>query len=149
MSHYEDMQTAWKALDGSIEWHCRRHGVIRGVARKDEILLNEVITYFMGPKSSWWDGKGNVEFSNTTKVYPPQKKPWEWCGTSVLFPNAQKADEAQKIAARSFRVGDSVYFFNKSARVDGIVAGIRKRVTVIIPGSDIKWYIPATELYNE
>lgn len=150
MSERDDrMQEAWKMLNesGAIEWHCRRHGVIRNIGRNDQNLLNEVIIYFMGPKSAWWKD-GNVEFSNTTKVYPPQKKPWEWCGETVLFKDWQKREEENRNAAQSFRIGDLVYFMDKGKRIDGIVANITKRVTVIIPGQEMRWYVPPTQLYK-
>ena len=136
-----------------IESCCGKHGVIRNVEKKDEQLISRAITYFYGSKGQWWKKNANktmdVEFVPMTKVYPPPKRPWEWCGKTILFQDWQFEEETNKNISKRFKIGQRVSFtgkYTKGQTITGIIAGINKRAKVIVPGQEIWWYIPYTDL---
>jgi hypothetical protein len=137
------------------EYHqesCRnRHGVIRNVAKLDTNRVSRAINYYYGNKGQWWRntpgkrGFMDVEFVHMTKAYPPPKEPWEWCGTSVLFPSHQKRAEITEELRSLYKIGQQVSFTYKGKRHTGLISSLGKRATVIVPDSG-KWYIPFPEL---
>jgi hypothetical protein len=148
----------WVSNKARIEWCCRgRHGVIKRVPKKESNEVNRMLIYFFGSKCATWKNRPgepsfmDVEFVHMTKVSPPPRKPWEWCGKTILFRDWQKQEEETKKAMARFSTGDKVYFSHKGQRCYGIVAGGRKRVTVIVDEPESmkgKWYIPPQDLYN-
>jgi hypothetical protein len=151
----EARAAANKALyDSRIEWHkdsCQgRHGVVRGVTRAEFGKIAEMLVYYFGSKC-YWNKKGavkgtyDVEFATMTKVYPAPKKPWDWCGTSVLFEDWHQQETAIYAAARQYKAGDQVSFDFKGETLTGLVSNIAKRVTVIVPGRG-KIYVPGSML---
>jgi hypothetical protein len=150
MSEYDDeMVSTYKLLIDKeiIQFHCRRHGWIGNIfnlfPKEDQNKILRAIQYHNGNKSYWYSKEG-VEFYDNTKVYPPGKTPWNWCGETVLFKDWQKREKRNRILANNFRLGDKVYFEHKGERIEGVVSHIGKRITVIIPNG--KWYVPADEL---
>jgi hypothetical protein len=134
-----------------VEWHCQgRHGVIRNVEKKDEQLVSRTITYFFGNKGQWWKKNRNktmdVEFVPMTKVFPPPRKPWEWCGKTILFEDWQKQEKENRDLSRKFKIGQSVSFTHKDKIYTGIVSGLNKRAKVVIPGEETWWNVPYTDL---
>lgn len=134
-----------------IEWHCEgRHGVVRNIDIRDPKTrtIQDMLIYHFGSKCFWMKKiQGSIydlEFVHMAKVYPPPKKPWEWCGTSVLFADWQQKEQIQRNAAQQFRIGDTVSFFHKGKKLTGIVSNVNKRITVIVDHA--KWYVPATQL---
>lgn len=98
-------------------------------------------------KGLWWRKDGAeyaVEFNHQTKVFPPPRKPWEWCGSTMIFPDWHLEVQEQATAARTVKIGDTVTFSHKGQTYQGIVAGGRARATVIVGHS--KWHVPYTEL---
>ena len=148
MGYHEDMQAAYKRAneDGTIEWHCPgRHGVIRGKGRDNETLA--MLVYFFG--SGCYHVKGNdVEFVHMSKVFPPPKKAWQWCGDSVLFVEEQRREQTDRDAAEKFIAGERVSFMHKKARLTGIIysPGVRAKVAVEGVGG---FTVPSTMLTKE
>ncbi len=137
-----------------VEWCCQgRHGVIRNVEKKDEQLVSRTITYFYGSKGQWWKKNSNktmdVEFVPMTKVFPPPRKPWEWCGKTTLFKDWQKQEEDNLDLRKNFKIGQKVSFtgnYSKGQIFTGIISGLNKRAKVIIPGQETWWYVPYKDL---
>src|SRR6266550_3491300 len=147
----EEIARYKKFMDSDkVQWHEPwRHGVIRNIPRKESNRFNRMIEYYMGSKACFWTRGArsdlmDVEFVHMAKVYPPPKKPWEWCGTSILFPDWQKDTVANQNAREKFNIGDKVRFTAKGRTIEGIVYGGRKRVA-IVAGRE-KWYVPPTQL---
>jgi hypothetical protein len=132
------------------EWHCPgRHGVIRDVPSAKAGRVQRVIEWYMGANACRWtsavNGRRSVEFVAMTKVYPPPRKPWEWCGTTVLFGDWQDRERAEKVAAAEFRLGQKVWFSHHGVLKVGIVAGINRRtVSVVVDGA--RWTVPPSDL---
>lgn len=147
---YTDMQEVYRKMsEGHIEWCCkRRHGAIRDVTEDEWNDVANFLIYFFGSKcyhtkkhhdKKLWD----VEFVHMTKVFPPPRQPWEWCGKTILFEELRKQREAAYTAAQAFAIGDKVAFDYKGYH-EGIVAGVNRRVTVI--SGNQKYYISAKDL---
>lgn len=140
-----------------VEWHCPgRHGVFRNIPRKETNLLSGAITFFQGRKGQWWkkspgkSGFMDVEFVAMTKVYPPPREPWEWCGKSVLFDDMRRLDESTHRISDLFKIGQKVSFTHQGVKYTGLVCNKGKhRATILIPGRDLKWYVPFGELEME
>ena len=131
-----------------IEWHScgPKHGAIRAHARLDnpsKIQVEQMLITFYGEKGIWVN-KFGIEFYDNTSVYPPGKRPWNWCGTSILFEEWRLREEQNYQAGLNFQLGDKVSFEHKGEVIVGRVSNIGKRVTVIIPNGT--WYVPAREL---
>lgn len=138
------MREEYAALD--IEWHCEgRHGVIRNVPSAKAGRVQRVLEWHYGGNCARWTspvkGKRSVEFVHMTKVYPPPRKPWEWCGTTVLFEDWQQREDKAAERRASFRVSQPVWFEHKGVRYDGFVTKInRKTIGVMIPNQG-EWRI--------
>jgi hypothetical protein len=132
---------------GIIEWHCEgRHGVVRNIANKAQMQQTLMLNYFFGDRCAWDNQKGELEFVHMTKVYPAPTKPWQWCGTTVLFNDWKVREETAQSSLQAFKIGDRVRFEYKGRRFEGLVAGKNKRCTVVVEGSEVVYYIPATSL---
>ena len=151
---------------GMIEWCCPgRHGVIRNIPESMWYEVSKMISHFMGGDhrtGQWWitdkhrvmwkfpDGREevtklcHVEFNAQTKVYPPPKKPWQWCGKTVLFEEWKQREAASASIARTLKIGQRVSFEYKGRTFEGMVANVTKRATVITTQG--KFYIPVRML---
>lgn len=136
-----------------IEFHegCHKHGVIHNIPIAQWREVDYTLCYYWGckpRKGSWWHKNANgtldVEFVDMASVYPPPSKPWEWCGTSMLFERWHQQVRMQREAARRLQVGDLVKFDYKGNTYRGIVINIRTRATVLV--GHAKWYVPPLEL---
>lgn len=132
---------------------CGKHGVIRNVTKADENLVSRAITYFYGSKGQWWKKNASktmdVEFVPMTKVFPPPRKPWEWCGKTILFEDWQQTEKAESDLKRNFKIGQSVWFngkYTKFQTITGIIAGLNKQAKVVIPGQETWWHVPYSDL---
>lgn len=138
---------------GMVSKHCHKHYYItadnfNAFGKEDQNEILQAIIYFYGSKSYWWNPKNGVEFYDNTSVMPAGKRPWHWCGETVLFEDWKNREENIQILKSTFTLGDKVFFINQDGeKVSGIFAGARKRATVIIPGG--KWYIPLDQLFKE
>jgi hypothetical protein len=138
-----------------IEWHrpdCKgRHGVVRNIEQQYFAEVADMLVYFFGNKcyknTKNADGTWNFEFVPMTKVFPPPRRPWEWCGETVLFNDWKEQERKEHLASLSFTYGDKVKFFHKGKTHRGIVAGMNKRITVIV--GNAKWHIPPLELEHD
>lgn len=135
-----------------IEWHEEgRHGVIRNIPESQAVRFKRMIEFYMGEKAGYWVKHPyqkiyDVEFVHMTKVYPPPKRPWEWCGNSILFKDWQQREEANRYAMAAIRIGDQVSFMARGIKKEGIVTGMRKRVSVLV-GHE-RWRVSA-DLLNK
>jgi hypothetical protein len=156
--NHELMQQTYGQLnnDGfeglTFEWCCKgRHGAIRNVPKNRSNHIESVLIYFFGNKCSRWKdsvgGTMSVEFVPMTKVYPPPKKPWEWCGKTLIFGDWLADEKRNAESVAKFSIGDPVYFTHNATRYEGVVANVVKRVTVIVPHHG-KFYIPGKELHH-
>ena len=132
---YEEMQALYKqwSEDGTIEWHCPgRHGVIRNIGR-DPKTLNFLVYFFA---DRWHTNKGNdVEFVRMTKVFPPPRNPWEWCGETVLFNDIKAAHDKRRAEVKAFNPGDEVTLvINGNKETAYVVKSNQKTVSVVVPG---------------
>jgi hypothetical protein len=134
-----------------VEWCCEgRHGVIRNVKRDESNLVSRAINYFFGSKGQWWKKNESktldVEFVPMTKVSPPPRKPWEWCGKTVLFEDWHQKEKANLDTRENFRIGQQVCFSHKDKTIIGIISARNKRAKVIVPGSETWWNVPYSQL---
>lgn len=131
------------------EMHCSGHGVIRDVPSAKAGRVQRLVEWYYGHNSCRWtkavNGLRSVEFVNMTKVYPPPRKPWQWCGTTVLFADWQESERAERDALSEFRLGQKVWFSHRGQLKVGTVAGINRRtVSVIVDGA--RWTVPPADL---
>lgn len=131
---YEEMQELYKkwSEDGTIEWHCPgRHGVIRKIGRDPKTL--NFLVYFFGNRC--YTNKGNdVEFVHMTKVFPPPRNPWEWCGETVLFQDLKESRERRQAEVKTFKPGDEVTIvINGKRETAFVVKSNQKTVSVVVP----------------
>lgn len=151
LANLNSQRDLYKPVLEKVEWCCQgRHGVIRNVEKKDEQLVSRAITYFYGSKGQWWEKNRNktmdVEFVPMTKVFPPPRKPWGWCGKTILFKDWQQNEKDERSLSEKFRIGQQVCFSHKGQTIIGIVASRNKRAKVIIPGQETWWNVPYREL---
>ena len=146
-----EQRDLYKPVLDRAEWCCQgSHGVIRNVQKKDEQLVARAINYFYGCKGQWWKKNAtktmDVEFVPMTKVFPPPRKPWEWCGKTILFQDWKDQEDTNRNLMSNFKIGQSVYFFHKGEQISGIIAGLNKRAKIVIPGQETWWNVPYSEL---
>lgn len=132
---YEEMQALYKrwSEDGTVEWHCPgRHGVIRKIGSEQKTL--QFLVYFFGDRC--YKNKGNdVEFVHMTKVFPPPRNPWEWCGETVLFNDIKDARDKRRAEVKAFNPGDEVTLvINGNKETAYVVKSNQKTVSVVVPG---------------
>lgn len=146
-----EMRTEYAALE--IEWHCPgRHGVVRDVPAKSAGRVQRVIEWHLGHGACKWtktvNGKTSVEFVDMTKVFPAPKRPWQWCGETILFADWRDSENADTVALATFRLGERVAFVHKGQIVSGEVTKInRKTVSIHVSGQG-SWTVPPTQLYK-
>jgi len=147
------MREEWAALD--IEWHCSgRHGVVRNVPGDKAGRVQRVIEWHMGSGACWWNGTPkaatrSVEFVAMTKVFPAPKKPWGWCGTTVLYPDWQKQEADAESACAEFKAGDPVWFEFKGARKRGLVMWPNWKTVAVMVEGEGKYTVPPSGLTKE
>jgi hypothetical protein len=140
-----------EGLDGmKFEWCCKgRHGVVRNIPKNRGREISNFLAYFFGSGCDYFQaakpGYQNAEFVHMTKVYPPPRKPWAWCGKTILFSTWKSDEEKIQQMKSTFRVGERVQFLHYNKTYTGLIAGIQKRATVIVEDGG-KWYIPLCNL---
>jgi hypothetical protein len=136
-----EMRASWEALD--IAWHCPgRHGVVLGVPANRAGYVQRVIEWHVGQGACKWtkpvDGKQDVEFVHMTKVFPPPRKPWGWCGVTILFDAWKRREEAEKEAGQAFKRFDEVTFTYRGVTKTGRVIQVNRRtVSVDVEGEPL------------
>jgi hypothetical protein len=155
-------ERAKELYDKRIEWHdnpadrnpawpneascAGRHGVVRGVGRNDVQEIAEMLVFYFGDRCYWtksMSGLTDFEFVHQAKVYPPPRKPWGWCGVSVLFAQNQEWEARERTASLAFKPGQMVEFTAKGVVKRGLVSSINAKsisVTVIDEGT---WRVAA------
>ena len=139
-------------LEDRVLWCCEgRHGYVMGLTTPEADEMNYTLEYYYGCKpnrGSWWqkepDGTYNVEFCHQAKVYPPPNRPWGWCGETDLFSDWKARELQQAVTKSRFQMGDRVRFAYRGQTFEGIIAGGRKRATVI--AGHRKFYMPYSYL---
>jgi hypothetical protein len=148
----EETVKKYEALyhSGIIVWHEEgRHGTIQGIKTKAHVNeLYSMLVYFLGQKCAWLkknsDNTFSLEFCHMTKVFPPPKRPWQWCGTTILFKDWQVKEDTNYRILDTFNIGDQVSFGFRNQVYKGILINKRKRATVLVGGQ--KFYVPALDL---
>ncbi len=145
-----------KLIYDQIEWCCPgRHGVIRRITKEASSTVSKVLNYyFVGKpnKGQWWKRIPedptllDVEFTHMAKVFPPPKQPWEWCGKSILFEQSHELIKIRQKMATYFKIGQWVNFSYKGVPKKGLISNKAKRATVVVPGEDLGYYIPFSDL---
>ena len=132
---------------------CGKHGVIRNVEKKDEQLVLRAINYYYGCKGQWWTKTTNktrdVEFVPMTKTFPPPRRPWEWCGKTILFQDWKDREANNEELKNKFKIGQKVSFcgkYTKGQIIIGIISGLNSRAKVIVPGQETWWNVPYENL---
>jgi len=145
------MRTQWSNLQSSIEWHCPgRHGVIRDVPAEMAGSIQRVIEWHLGHGACRWTkttkGLTSVEFVHMTKVFPAPRRPWEWCGTTLLFTDWQDREAEGRRLSQKFAIGDRVWFLARGSRHEGLVAGVNaKTISVLVEGEG-RWRVVPQDL---
>ncbi len=136
---------------GIIVWHCEvggrgRHGTILKVKREHLQDILRMLNWYLGNKAVWTkknaDNTTSLEFvyqGNTT-----YKRPWHYCGTTILFKENQVAEENNYSKLAEFHLDDEVMFEFRGRLITGHIANLRKRATVVSNGQ--KFYVPANQL---
>jgi len=128
-----------------------RHGTLMGVPVIELRAIEAAVAYLYGPKSGWKrfnDGplSYDIEFVSQRDSYPPPRKPWELCGTTMLFKDWQQREADAHKATAQFKPGDKVTFTHTGSTYVGLVARVNaKRCTVVVEGLG-SWYVPGKEL---
>jgi hypothetical protein len=115
------------------------------------------MTYVFGNKCMWQkkrripvEGVGfavetivhDCEWVHMTKVSPPPKRPWEWCGKTHIFPEWQEREQEITAYARTFTVGDRVHFTIRDTVLYGVVVGrSRKSAKVYVDSRKETWNV--------
>lgn len=149
-----EMRAAWEALN--IEWHCPgRHGVVRDVPKDQTGYVQRVIEWHLGHGSCRWTGTGrskkrSVEFVHMTKVFPAPRRPWQWCGETLLFPKWKAREEADRAARDTFTPGEAVSFEYKGQTKRGAFSHITRsgRAAVLVSGEG-QWTLAPSNLHKE
>lgn len=134
-------------IGGKIVWHCAgQHGWIMSLTEQEAHDAVDYLRRLFGitPNHGIWcrkmEGLWYMEFrarGNYTGA-----RPWHGCGATWLWLDWKQQDEADEEAKRRFPTGAVVTFFAKGRLYKGVVAGGRKRATVVIPGYNGKWHVP-------
>jgi len=152
LEELNSQRNLYKSVLSRVKWCCEgRHGVIWNVEKKDEQLVLKAITYFFGNKGQWWKKNGmktyDVEFVPMTKVFPPPKRPWKWCGKTVLFQEWQQREEEDDAKANIYRkfLGKKASFAFKEETIIGTLINTGKRASLLTENGK-KWYVPYDDL---
>jgi len=147
---------------GRLHW-CEpwRHGYITHLRKEETQDVSRALTYFFGsaPRDGqWWLSDPqtllwSVEFTHQTKVFPPPKYPWDWCGKTHLFNKWKDQVYAESVAqvefASAYRVGDRVQFSQKGTLLTGILisipSGKRAKRAKVLCDHDT-WYVPISQI---
>jgi len=151
MAEAPEMQAAWAALE--IDWHCPgRHGVVRGVPSAEAGKVQRVIEWHLGHGACRWTkaegGLRDVEFVHMTKVSPPPKRPWQWCGETVLFTSWQATEMYEAMMSQQFSRSDEVWFTYKGQRRQGLVVQINRRTVSVMVAGEGRYTVPPTDLHR-
>lgn len=123
-----------------------RHGAVYEVEAHEYNKVAAMLVYYFGERCFWTrrnsKGTTDFEFVHMTKVSPPPRNPWEWCGKSIMWEYQHQRQLTNRATLARFQIGQTVRFTFKGETHEGVVAGTNKRVTVIVPGHG-KFYIPA------
>jgi hypothetical protein len=146
------MKAAYAALQ--IEWHCPgRHGVVRKVRSADAGRVQQVIEWHQGNGACRWTaavgGFRSVEFVAMTKVYPPPKKPWDWCGTTVLFPDWQAREAETTRLGAAFQPGDPVVFAHRGVSKHGLVGWVNGKSVAVLVAGEGQYRVPPNLLLRD
>lgn len=150
----DELREKYNKVLERVDWCCpNRHGVIRSVGREEQSLVGNAIVWFFGSKGQWWKqspgqpkGVLDVEFVHMCKVSPPPKRPWEWCGKTILFEGWKEMEEKERELKNRFKIGQTVSFFHKEKEITGFISAKNKRARVLIPGSETWWNVPYSML---
>ena len=151
MDEAPEMKSGWDALE--IEWHCPgRHGVVRDVPSADAGRIQRVIEWHMGHNACRWtkaiNGKRSVEFVAMSKVSPPPRKPWEWCGETVLFGEWMAQETSEQRAVAEYLRGDEVWFNFRGVRKTGLVIQPNRRTVSVMVAGEGRYTVPPTDLHH-
>lgn len=147
------IEAEWAELQSTVEWHCPgRHGVIRNVPADKAGRVQQVVEWYFGHKACRWtdtvNGTRNVEFVAMTKTVPAPSKPWEWCGTTVLFEDWQRQEEATRDAIGAFEPGEAVWFMFDGQRKEGIIGRLNVKTIGVTVAGEGGYRVPPHELHK-
>ncbi|MGV0985103.1 MAG: hypothetical protein ACOYB2_11140 [Limnohabitans sp.] len=143
---------------GRLEVHegCRKHGVVRGIAADEVNAVVRALDYVYGHKSTWATTRtvGGKKVYDLEYVYqctggPAERcsKPWQWCGTSVLFEDWHQREINAATAVRKFWIGQRVSFVWKGQTKYGLVKSVNPQTVSIIVDGERGWFrMPGTEV---
>ncbi len=104
----------WAKIEDRIRWCCvGRHGAIVNISKEESREISQILTHFFGGKvnhGQWWRQNKDhrqmmdVEFTHMTKVFPPPKDPWGWCGKTILFEDLKRIIYARAELAKLFQI---------------------------------------------
>lgn len=148
---FDREKKAREILDSRAEWHScgNKHGVIRNVRKSELSEIGSAIAYFMGPRSGWLKQNpqyGTIDIEFCYNIGHREFYPWSWCGETILFADWKKDHEQYRNKLSEFHIGDEVSFVYRGEAYTGIVSNINKRLTIVIPGQEMKFYMPANQV---
>lgn len=154
-----DVKSLRGIVDEYAEWvhpDCKeKHGVLRHVPPQRIPAVESALTVLYGPRSSrrrFNDGMGgdyDVEFMDTNAFYPAPRKPWEYCGTSILFEDEHQRDLELQQAVREFKPGDQVRFMHRGKSLVGLIARVNKKRCTVVVKHDGAYYVPGKDMAIE
>jgi hypothetical protein len=122
--------------------------VLIGVAHDMVPTLDAALRTVYGHTTKSWHSYEPVtatygmEFITTGRP----RKPWDYCGETVLFHMEQEVEEEKAALAAKFKEGDPVRFQHEGTLKHGLVARVSsRRVTVAVKG-EATLYVPGKDL---
>ncbi len=135
---------------GRLEVHegCRKHGVVRSVPADEVNAVVRALDYVYGYKSTWAIsrtvyGKKVYDLEYVYQWCGPatrRPKPWQWCGTSILFEDWHRREKAAAEAASRFWIGQRVSFEWKGRTLVGLVKSVNPKTVSIVVHGERGWF---------
>jgi hypothetical protein len=125
------------------------HGVLIGVPPDVVPRVEAALDTAYGHGTKKWRRQSgqvyDIEFIAAGPEMRP-RKPWDYCGASILFNDEQAKEQQAMVEAARFKEGDAVVFRHLRKQKHGYVARINpSRVTVVVPHEGT-FYVPGKDL---
>ena len=132
-----------------------RHGLVEALTRREADALHSYLLdkYSVYSKHGVWWSRDPVSglWACEFHTRPGYTFPWSIDGSTRLFTTWQSTEVNRASLKRQFSLGDPVRFTDSRTGtvIRGIVSGGRKRATVVVPNSRVKWHVPYSMLEHD